>query len=100
MSTDVVVQKKSKVKVTKPNKWQVILLNDNVTTVEFVVDLLCTVFRHSTESALVITNEVHNSGIGVAGVYEHDIAEAKAFEGAAKAKSSGYPLQIKLSEIK
>lgn len=97
-STDIQLDEKIKVKVSEPKNWKVILLNDDTTPIEFVVSILIEVFKHTTESANDITLQVHETGSGIAGIYSFEIAEAKAVEATSQARSSGYPLQIKLEE--
>ena len=97
-STDIQLDEKVKVRVTEPKNWKVILLNDDVTPIEFVISLLETVFKHSTDTAKHITMQVHEQGSGVAGTYTFEIAEAKAVEATSCARNSGYPLQIKMEE--
>lgn len=97
-NTDVIVDEKVKVRVKEPNRWKVILINDDVTPVDFVISLLMDVFKHDPNSAGTVTMQVHETGSGVAGIYNFDIAEIKAVEATSLARSAGYPLQIKLEE--
>jgi ATP-dependent Clp protease adaptor protein ClpS len=95
-NTDVAVDEKVRVRVSEPKRWKVILINDDVTPVDFVVTLLMDVFKHDPNSAGNITMQVHETGSGIAGVYSFEIAEIKAVEATTLARSSGYPLQIKM----
>ena len=61
----------------EPKKFKVLLLNDDYTTMEFVVWVLMNVFRHSQASATRIMLHIHNSGVGVAGIYSRDVAETR-----------------------
>jgi ATP-dependent Clp protease adaptor protein ClpS len=97
-NTDVAVDEKVRVRVQEPKRWKIILINDDVTPVDFVVTLLMDVFRHDPNSAGNITMQIHETGSGVAGVYSFEIAEIKAVEATTLARSSGYPLQIKMEE--
>jgi ATP-dependent Clp protease adaptor protein ClpS len=96
--TDIQLDEKIKVTVTEPKRWKVIFLNDDTTPVEFVVQLLTQVFRHTDSTARDITLQVHETGSGVAGTYSFEIAEAKAVEATQLARANGFPLQIKLEE--
>ena len=64
-------------RVKKPSLYRVLLLNDDYTTMEFVIHVLKTVFRHSEEQAAQIMLHVHQRGAGVCGVYTREIAESK-----------------------
>lgn len=96
--TDIQLDEKIKVIITEPKRWKVIFLNDDTTPVEFVVQLLTQIFRHTETTARDITIQVHETGSGIAGVYSFEIAEAKAVEATQLARVNGFPLQIKLEE--
>lgn len=99
MSTDteIIEKKKTSSKEPKePGKYNVVLMNDDKTPVEFVIALLINVFKHNQDSATQITLSVHNNGSGVAGTYTHEIAEQKAMDGTKLARANGFPLQIKI----
>ena len=98
MSTDVITNEKVRIKVSEPKKWKVILINDDQTSVDFVISLLIEVFKHTMDSATIVTLQVHESGSGVAGLYDFEIAEIKAVEATKLARESGFPLQIKITE--
>jgi len=83
-------------KTRKPPLYKVLLHNDDYTTREFVVHVLEQVFRHSESEATQIMLHVHNHGIGVAGIYPHEIAETKATTTMALAAQFEYPLQATL----
>lgn len=84
---------KEKVRVDKPRLYKVLLHNDNYTTMEFVVHILQTVFRKSTQGAIEIMLNVHHIGIGVCGVYPHAVAETKADRVHEMAAQEGFPLR-------
>ena len=77
----------------EPKKYRVLLLNDDYTSMEFVVFVLVNVFRHSQASATRIMLHIHHSGIGVAGVYSREVAETRIAQVEELAKSAGHPLQ-------
>lgn len=97
-STEIQIDEKIKQKVFEPKRWKVILLNDDVTPMEFVIGVLTEIFKHSFESAKKITLEIHNDGSGIAGVYAFEIAEVKAVEATQSSRANGFPLQIKMEE--
>ena len=75
----VVVEKetKTRTKLQRPKLYKVLLHNDDYTTMEFVVMILMTIFSRTESEATAIMLHVHRTGVGVAGVYTHEIAEAK-----------------------
>ena len=83
----------------KPSKYAVVLHNDNYTPMDFVVYVLQEIFNHPFERAERIMLSVHNEGMGVAGIYNLEIAETKAFDTAEFAKENQYPLKITIEEI-
>ena len=82
--------------VKEPPMYKVIYLNDNQTTMEFVVDSLMEFFDYSEETALTITTDIHEAGSAVVAVLPFEIAEQKGIEVTVSARSLSYPLQIKL----
>lgn len=97
-STDIQLDEKTKVRVSEPHKWKVIFLNDDHTPMDFVTSILVEIFKHTVDSAKHIMMQVHETGSGIAGVYNFEIAEAKAIESTNSARSAGWPLQIKMEE--
>ncbi|MAR95345.1 MAG: ATP-dependent Clp protease adapter ClpS [Gammaproteobacteria bacterium] len=89
-----VVEKDPEVK--QPSSYQVILINDDYTPMEFVVFVLQTVFGHNHQKSTEIMMEVHSTGKGVCGIFSKEIAEMMSYEVNTMAKDHGHPL---LSEI-
>jgi ATP-dependent Clp protease adaptor protein ClpS len=98
MASDTAVEKKNKAtdKIREPGKYKVIVCNDDVTPVNFVVSMLVAVFRHTEKAALELTLSIHNSGSAVAGIFSYEVAEQKALDGTNLARANGYPLIIKV----
>ena len=98
MTTDIVIEKKTSTKerLKEPSKYKVIVCNDDTTSVEFVVAMLMTVFKHDEQSAFKLTIDIHNKGSAVVGVYSHEVAEQKSVDGTTMARLNGYPLIIKV----
>ena len=94
MSTEIKTQERVSVALQPPKLWKVVLLNDDQTPMEFVIELLTSIFKHTEASAKEVTLEVHNTGSGVAGVYSHEIAEHKGTEATQVSRANGFPLQI------
>ena len=84
---------RTKTQTTQPQQWKVLLLNDDYTPMDFVVDVLESVFKKSELEAVRIMSAVHQVGVGIAGVYTHEIAETKLLTVEHLAKSQGHPLQ-------
>jgi ATP-dependent Clp protease adaptor protein ClpS len=80
----------------EPNMYRVIYINDEVTTMEFVIESLMAVFNHNLEEATAITLRVHADGSGTAAVLPYEMAEQKGVEVTQLARTSGFPLTIKL----
>jgi ATP-dependent Clp protease adaptor protein ClpS len=89
---------KSEKKLKKPPLYQVLLHNDDYTTMEFVVHVLQNIFGRSTADAVVIMLKVHNEGVGVAGVYTFEVAEMKVNKATALARENEYPLLCTIEE--
>jgi ATP-dependent Clp protease adaptor protein ClpS len=71
-------------------------LNDNATTVEFVIETLIDFFNYSADSALQVTVNIHEQGSAVVAVLPYEVAEQKGLEVTMTARSNDFPLQIKL----
>ena len=89
---------KEKIKLEEPSKYDVIFLNDNITTTEFVVRVLKQIFNKSQEEAEKITRNINDKGQGVVGSYIHEIAEQKGIETTLIARQEGFPLQVKVKK--
>lgn len=85
-------------KTQPPKLYKVILLNDDYTTMEFVIEVLKTFFSMSQERATQVMLQIHNEGSAVCGIYPKDIAETKSFQVAAFAKQHGHPLRCHTEE--
>ena len=81
-----------------PDQHQVVLLNDDYTTMEFVMEVLETVFHKSPAEAYRIMLMVHTKGRGVCGVYTWEVAETKAASVVAMAQQAGFPLRAIVEE--
>jgi ATP-dependent Clp protease adaptor protein ClpS len=98
MTTETKINEKVAVKLQLPKLWKVVFLNDNQTSMELVIELLTTIFKHSQKSARDITLEIHNEGSGVAGIYPFEIAEQLGLEATSIARSNGSPLKIQVEQ--
>jgi len=94
MSQKTLVKPRTKVKTTvdRPKLWKVILLNDDFTPREFVVQVLKAVFRMNETQAYKVMMTAHQKGACVIAVYTRDVADTKAKEATEMGKQKGYPL--------
>lgn len=83
-------------KTRRPERYKVLLHNDEYTTMEFVVHVLVKHFKKSPAEATHIMLHVHHRGVGVAGIYPKDAAETKVAEATDEARSEGMPLLVTL----
>ena len=74
METKIIAEKKEKVKIKKPKQYKVVMHNDDFTTMEFVVNILMTIFKKDINTSNKIMMDVHKLGRGIVGVYPYDIA--------------------------
>ena len=93
---DTVTKEKQTSALKEPSMYKVVFYNDNVTPMDFVVQVLVELFRHNVERANSIMQQIHNNGSGVAGVFTYKIAEQKGVETSVLARENGYPLQVKI----
>lgn len=93
---DVQIDTKINELVTEPSLYNVIFLNDDATPIEWVVDLLVRIFKHTQSSAENITMEIHTNGSAIVGTYSYEIAEQKTIEATSLSRENGFPLQVKL----
>lgn len=85
-------------KLAQPKLFKVLLLNDDITTMEFVVDVLINIFHHDFERASAIMLEIHHQGSGVCGIYTEEIALSKKQQVDIAAKNNNFPLQTRIEE--
>ena len=92
--TDLAVKPRPRTK--KPSMFKVFLINDDYTPMEFVIDILETIFGKSHEDAARIMLTVHRKGLGLCGVYTYEIAETKVGQVLRAARAAQHPLQCKM----
>ena len=80
-------------KVDEPPMYRVMLLNDDYTTMEFVIEVLVYVFKKSAEEAIRIMLNVHRSGVGICGIYPYEVAETKVNTVETLARENEFPLK-------
>ena len=85
-----------KLNIQEPPLFKVIFVNDEITTMEFIVEVLKNIFDYDDEEAQVKVQAIHEEGSGVIAVYPFEIAEQKGIETTVLARNNGFPLQVKL----
>ncbi len=85
--------------IKEPRLYKVLLHNDDYTTMEFVISILETVFHKSTPDATRIMLNVHNEGVGVAGIYTREISETKIAVVHELAKKNEFPLRCSMEMV-
>ena len=96
MGTDIQTLTKEKIKLDEPGLYDVIFLNDNITTQQFVIKVIKQIFNKTQEQAEVIMKKIHTNGQGTVGSYVHEVAEQKGIETTLLARQENYPLQVKV----
>ncbi|MFT5835118.1 MAG: ATP-dependent Clp protease adaptor protein ClpS [Sulfurimonas sp.] len=98
MATNTDLELYDEVKIKHPKKYKVFLLNDDYTSMDFVVDILMSIFHKSYAQAEQIMLDIHKKERGLCGVYTHEIAETKIMQVRRKAKDNGFPLMAIMEE--
>jgi ATP-dependent Clp protease adaptor protein ClpS len=98
LENDVVTKDTTKNKIKEPKRFQVVVINDDITPMDFVAALLISIFNHDEKTALNLTMQVHQEGSAVVGTYSYEIAEQKGIEATELSRSSGFPLQFKIEQ--
>ena len=91
-----VIKTKINEELKEPPMFKVIYLNDSQTTVEFVIETLMSFFDYTPDTAVKITQDIHESGSAIVAVLPYEVAEQKGIEVTVHARSNNYPLQVKL----
>ncbi len=98
MSEEAITKEKVGTSVKRPKLYRVVLLNDDYTTMEFVVHVLVTVFHKPVSDATRIMIDVHEKGRGIVGVYTYDIASTKVAKVEELAMEYEFPLKAIIEE--
>ena len=93
---DLSVVTEDKARTETPRLYRILLHTDDYTAMDFVVMVLKTVFHHSEAEAVRIMLEVHQRGIGLAGIYSYEIAETRVHKVARLAREHEYPLRCSM----
>tara|TARA_Y100000813_G_scaffold194068_1_gene174022 strand:+ start:417 stop:719 length:303 start_codon:yes stop_codon:yes gene_type:complete len=96
--TEITIDEKIEQVIIEPAKYKVIMLNDTQTPMEFVIEILKSIFKHSDKTAQDIMLSIHNTGSAVVGIYTYEIAEQRAVEATTLSRDNGFPLQLKVEK--
>ena len=99
MSSQTQTQEKTRTELRYPDRYQVIIWNDDFTPMDFVISLLVEVFNKKLATATELTMSIHEEGCAVAGVYFREIAEQKVSESNSLASLNNHPLKITMEVI-
>ena len=98
MSNEIEIELNDELDLQEPNKYKVLLLNDDFSTMDFVIDVLVKVFRKSEDEASVIMLNIHNKGREICGTYSYEIASTKVAQVKTLARENGFPLKAVMEE--
>lgn len=88
----------TRTRTKKPSMYKVLMLNDDYTPMEFVVDVLQHIFQKTRDEATEIMLHVHQKGVGICGVYTYEVAETKVTQTVDYARKNQHPLQCTLEK--
>lgn len=94
--TSTKIKIKPNTKIAEPPMFKVIYMNDDKTTMEFVVRSLIDHFNYTDDTAINITHDIHNAGSAVVAILPYEIAEQKGIEVTLDARAENFPLQVKI----
>jgi ATP-dependent Clp protease adaptor protein ClpS len=95
-NTETKIKIKPNIALAEPPLYKIIYINDNVTSMEFVVSSLIDYFNYNQDTAKTITHSIHEAGSAIVAVLPYEIAEQKGIEVTLDARSQGFPLLIKV----
>ena len=98
MSSEIEIELDDDIDLQEPKKYKVFLLNDDFSTMDFVIDVLVRVFRKSVEEATTIMMNIHNKGKELCGTYTYEIATTKVAQVKSMAREKGFPLKAIMEE--
>lgn len=90
---------RNKKKIVEPSFYDVIYINDDITTIQFVVETLIDIFGYEFNQAELKASEIHENGRSVIGTYTYEIAEQKGVEVIQRARKDGFPLQVRIEPV-
>ena len=98
MATELEFDIEEEIQLEEPKKYKVLLLNDDYSTMDFVIEILTNIFKKTTDEASAIMLKVHKNGKAVCGVYVHEIAATKVAQVKVNARKAQFPLKAIMEE--
>ena len=98
MANQIEIEIDEQTQVKEPNKYKVLLLNDDYSTMDFVIEVLVNIFKKTNDEATQIMLIIHQKGKAVCGIYTHEIAATKVAQVRANARKAQFPLKAILEE--
>jgi ATP-dependent Clp protease adaptor protein ClpS len=98
VSNGIEIELEDEIDLQEPKKYKVFLLNDDFSTMDFVIDVLVRVFRKSVDEASIIMLNIHNKGKELCGTYTYEIAATKVAQVKSMAREQGFPLKAIMEE--
>lgn len=98
MATQNALKEKTRINISEPKKYYVVMHNDDFTTMEFVVEILIDIFHKNMIEAETLMMKVHKEGKAVVGQYPYDIAATKVAVALSRAKDEGFPFKVTVEE--
>ena len=93
------IKERQRVDVKEPSMYNVVIHNDDVTTMDFVVMVLMNIFFYSEKDATELMLQVHNLGKAIVGTYTYDIAHSKVYITTALAQKNNFPLRLTVESV-
>lgn len=97
-NTDIQLDEKIKKTTKIPSKYAVIILNDDQTPMDWVIEILQIIFKYNKDVAEELVMKIHHEGSAIVGTYSYEIAEQKSIETVDLSRGQGFPLQVKVEE--
>ncbi len=98
MSTKKELELDIELSLSEPKQYKVILLNDDYTSMDFVIDILMSIFHKSYQESEAIMLDIHKKNRGICGVFTYEIAETKVSQVSRLAREQGFPLKATMEE--
>ena len=98
MATDTQLEIEKELQLQEPKKYKVLLLNDDYSTMDFVIEVLTKIFKKTNNEATKIMLDIHQNGKAICGLYTHEIAATKVAQVKANARKAQFPLKAILEQ--